>query len=154
MEAIRSLILSSCFIGIISAAVETVCPSEKAEGQIRLILGAVFIIITVSGFLKIDLDEIGDSFEFTSTAETVVAGADEYYITVAEKNLSRTLISCLEENGVAAEEVISDIDISENNSIYINEVTARISSNSHLTSAEEILRDLLGEEVKINIYAS
>lgn len=151
METVKSLILSACFIGIISAAAEMICPSEKAEGQVRLILGAFFIIITVSGFLKIDIDEIGESIEFSSAAETAVIGADEYYITAAEKNLSRTLSSCLGEKGIETKEVISDIDISENNSIYINEVTAWISSYSDRSSAETILKDLLGEEVKINI---
>lgn len=153
METVRSVILSACFIGIISAAAEMICPSEKAEEQIRLVLGAVFIIITVSGLLKIDLSDIGDSSVFSHTAETAAVGADEYYIAAAEKNLSRTLKACLEENEIYAEEVVSDIDISENNSIYIIEVTARLDAYSDKLSAENILRELLGKEVKINVYS-
>lgn len=153
METIKSIILSACFISIISAALGMAAPDGKCEGQLKLILGAVLIITAATGIMQGDFSDIAEiSAGSAEVSEMTVAGAEDYYISAAEKNLDRTLENYLKENGISDAEVSSVIDISENGSIYINEVTARLSDySSDYVSAMETLRNAVGEDVTIYV---
>lgn len=153
METIKSIILSACFISIISAALGMAVPDGKCEGQLKLILGAIFIITAANGLMKGDFSDLGEiSAGSAGIAESTAAGADEYFISAAEANLDRTLENYLKENGVSGAEVSSRIDISENGSIYINEVTASLSDYySDYVCTVEALKNAVGEDVTIYV---
>lgn len=153
METIKSIILSACFISIISAALGMAVPDGKCEGQLKLILGAIFIITAASGLMKGDFSDLTEiSAGSADIAENTAAGADEYFISAAEANLDRTLENYLKEKGVSGAEVSSVIDISENGSIYINEVTASLSDYySDYVCAVEALKNAVGEDVTIYV---
>lgn len=152
METIKTIVLSACFISIISAALGMAVSDGKCEGQIKLILGAVFIITAASGIMKGDFSDISEAVaDSEKITEIVSPGAEDYYISAAEKNLSRTLEDYLTENGVSSAEISSEIDISENGSIYINKVTARLSDYSEYISAMEALKNAVGEDVTIYV---
>lgn len=153
METIKTIILSACFISIISAALGMAAPDGKCEGQLKLILGAVFIIAAASGIMKGDFSDFTEiSAGSAVIAESTAANADEYFISAAEKNLDRTLENYLKEKGITDAEVSSEIDISENGSIYINEVTARLSDySSGYVTAIEALKNAVGEDVTVYV---
>lgn len=153
METIKSIILSACFISIISAALGMSAPDGKCEEQLKLILGAIFIITAASGLMKGDFSDLTEiSAGSAEIAENTSASADDYFISAAEANLDRTLENYLKENGVSGAEVSSRIDISENGSIYINEVTASLSDYySDYVCAVEALKNAVGEDVTIYV---
>lgn len=153
METIKTIILSACFISIISAALGMAAPDGKCEGQLKLILGAVFIIAAASGIMKGDFSDLTEiSAGSAKIAGSAAANADEYFISAAEKNLDRTLENYLKENGITDAEVSSEIDISENGSIYINEVTARLTDySSGYVTAMEALKNAVGEDVTVYV---
>ncbi|MGN0695774.1 MAG: hypothetical protein ACI4J5_03295 [Oscillospiraceae bacterium] len=153
METIRNILLSACFISIISAALGMAVPDGKCEGQLKLILGAIFIITAANGIMKGDFSDLTEiSAGSADIAESTSAGADRYFISAAEKNLDRTLESYLKENGISDAKVSSVIDISENGSIYINEVTASIPDYySDYVGAVKALKNAVGEDVTIYV---
>ncbi|MDD7428257.1 MAG: hypothetical protein SOU50_05745 [Oscillospiraceae bacterium] len=153
METIKSIILSACFISIISAALGMAAPDGKCEGHLKLILGAIFIITAASGLMKGDFSDLTEiSAGSAVIAENTAASADDYFISAAEANLDRTLEKYLKEKGVSGAEVSSVIDISENGSIYINEVTASLSDYySDYVCAVEALKNAVGEDVTIYV---
>lgn len=153
METIKSIILSACFISIISAALGMAVPDGKCEGQLKLILGAIFIVTAATGIMKGDFSELSEiSAGSVAVTESTAASADDYFIAAAEKNLNRTLENYLKEKGILGAEVSSRIDISENGSIYINEVTASLSDYySEYVFAMEALKNAVGEDVTIYV---
>ncbi len=150
MEALKSIIISSCVLGIISAVTEMICPSEKFEGELKVITGAIFIIIFTAGLMKIDPEELASvSSASEDFSHAVSASADDYCKQAMENTLAITLKNRLAEEGIAAEKIIACIDISESGGIYINEVTVWLTDFSDRYAAEEILRSATAEDTAI-----
>ena len=67
--------------------------------------------------------------------------------------MSECICGYLWERGIdiASDKILTSIDISENGSIYINEVTAEVDSISKKSSAERLIKEAVGEGVTVNV---
>lgn len=147
MESIKETVISALCIGIISAVMKLVCPDEKYENYLKYIIGGIMIITIISnlsGFKGFSLDN--KDYD----TQNIELNSDEYLIKTSEENLSYTLTKLLDDENISGE-VFSEIDISEDNNIYITKVTAYVDEISDFEKAEQILRDNLGEEVTVYV---
>ncbi len=151
MDAIKQTAMSVSLLGIIMTITGLICPKEKTEEYLKLIIGAILIIVTAKGIAGFDLSDLSESEgSFSEITENYSDNTNEYYARAAEKNLSRTLTAILLDEKINAE-ITCDIDISENGGIYINKVTAETEKSSERERITKIIRNAVGEEVTIYV---
>lgn len=106
------------------------------------------MIITIISGLSVFKGFSADTKNYDT--ENIEISSDEYYVRVAEENLSYTLENLLYKENISGE-VYAEIDISDDNNIYISKVSAYVDKISDFEKAEQILRENLGEEVSIYV---
>lgn len=152
MDQLCTSAACACFIGIITSLIGIICPSERLEGQIRIIMSMIFIIVIVKGICNADIELKAPEKTYSESTVMGTENADKYFMDRAENNVSAALSDYLEENGIYTDKISVSIDISENGSIYINEVTAQTDKDAVLSAAEK-LKEAVGEEVTVNVMA-
>lgn len=147
METIKETVICILCFGIISSCLKFICPEEKYENYLKYIIGGIMIITIISG-LSVFKGFSADTKNYDT--ENIEISSDEYYVRVAEENLSYTLENLLYKENISGE-VYAEIDISDDNNIYISKVSAYVDKISDFEKAEQILRENLGEEVSIYV---
>ena len=136
-------------MGIITAAADMLCPSEKYSGRIRLILVLIFLSAAISGLGNTDIDiDINTSSSFDSTAES--RRADGYFLSAAEKNIAGSVKAELKNRGIIAEKISVTVNISENGGIYISSADIYVNKDDVLRTAEAA-ESIFGEDVTVNV---
>lgn len=115
-------------------------------------MSLIFMTVLIGGITGIEFDEAAYTAAGASAAEYSV-GAEDYFLRTAGKNVSESISGYLSERGIdiASDKILTSIDISENGSIYINEVTAEVDSISKKSSAERLIKEAVGEGVTVNV---
>ncbi len=128
METFRTIAFTACFLGIAIAVFNSLYPSEKFAGQLKIIFSLIFILSVIKPIAsgKTDIPEIAAAASASSGSADYYSSmsdrADEYFIRSVENNISSVLESSLHEIEIYPEEIETSINISENYGISINEV--------------------------------
>lgn len=148
MEELSAVIKSVCIISAAICLLEGITEGTRLKNQMKFLLNMIFVIVIAAPFLRGTATlELPDISRYT---EPEYSDADELYREeMAEQtglNISTVLRQQLEAAGVKCEDIQTDVNISETNSISISKVTV-ISSN--FAAAEIIIRNSLGEETEV-----
>jgi len=152
MEVFRAISRIACFIGIVIAIMDALYPSEKFAKQIKMIFSLIFLLCIAEPIAsgKITLP---DEFISAEASSDKLSGTYDktydYFINSVENNISTSLKAKLSENEIIAEEILTSINISENNSISISEVEIVLSDADDNQQAEKIIRSEAGENVSV-----
>ena len=149
MEMIRSTAACACFMGIITAAADMICPSGKYGNRIKLILVLIFLSTVISGFGNSDIDlDIQTSSSFDKEAES--SRADDYFLAAAEKNIADSVKNELKSRGINADKISVSVNISEDGGIYISKADVFVNESDAGRTAEAV-GDIFGEDVTVNV---
>jgi hypothetical protein len=152
MDAFRAISRIACFVGIVIAAMDALYPSEKFAKQIKMIFSLIFLLCIAEPIAsgKIALpDEFISAEASADKLNRVSDKTYDYFIKSVENNISTSLKEKLKEHEIIAEEILTSINISENNSISISEVEIVLSDIADSQQAAEIIRNEAGENVLV-----
>lgn len=163
VETFRTIAFTACFLGIAIAVFNSLYPSEKFAGQLKIIFSLIFILSLIKPIAsgKADIPEIAETASAVSESTDYYSSmndrADEYFIRSVENNISSVLESSLHEIEIYPEEIETSINISENFGISINEVKIVLNEQNayNAENAKRCVSDRIGNTaaVTVNIAA-
>lgn len=163
VETFRTIAFTACFLGIAIAVFNSLYPSEKFAGQLKIIFSLIFILSLIKPIAsgKADIPEIAEAASAVSESTDYYFSmndrADEYFIRSVENNISSVLESSLHEIEIYPEEIETSINISENFGISINEVKIVLNEQNayNAENAKRCVSDRIGNTaaVTVNIAA-
>ncbi len=154
MESFYLISSTACFLGIVIAIFSKLYPSEKFEKQMKTIFSLVFLISVLTPILN-------GSLTFPDIRETVAASnsyyqeisenTDIYFIKSVENNISTRLKAELNLHNIFPVEVMTIVNISDDNSISISEVNVTISETTDVKKIKSCIADAVGNMAIINV---
>lgn len=152
MSLFSSVSMIACLIGIIIAIMDALYPSEKYAKQIKMIFSLVFLSCIVVPFAKddVELEDVYVSSEYSD--ENIKNKYDltyDYFIKSIESNINMELMNKVNQKENLAEEILTSINIYEDNSISIREVKIVLSDMSKEEDAKRIILEAVGEDVEV-----
>ncbi len=156
MEALRSISLIACFVGIAISMLDIMNYSQKLKKQITLVFSMVFLISILSPIVKGDvsfeiptIEDIENSEEYLSVMETYNKNLAETFKAGIESNLKEKLAV----NNIEVKEVSLDIEVDKENVISIANVNVTLpnKNKSNKDKAFKIVKNQIGDTpVEIN----
>ncbi len=154
MDTFKMISSTACFLGIVITAFSRLYPSEKFEKQMKTIFSLVFLISIAAPLLqgKIQLPDISETITAsTEYYQSISDNADEYFVRAVESNISTRLESELNLQNIFPLEIQTSVNISENNSISINEVNVLMPSTDYESEIKMLISENVGEETIVNV---
>ena len=154
METFRAVSLTACFLGIVISVFNSLYPSEKFAGQLKIIFSLIFILSLIKPIVsgRLELPEIAEAAAASSDYYESLGGkADDYFVRSAENNISAAVESILHENGIYPEEVETSINISENYSISISEVKIELENAADAETARRCVSEQIGNNAAVTV---
>lgn len=154
MDAVISAARNISFAAIVFILIGYISPTDQSKKLIRPILGSLMAVILVSSFRNAGENiGISDEIEYHRDTRTqVVESSRRYLKEQAESSVSAALMSILDEKGLTDVEISVDVNICENDSIYLTEVRAKTNAGSE-NEVREILRNAVGHETAVFVTA-
>lgn len=150
MDLFRAISYIACLIAIIIAVIDSLYPSEKYAKQMKMIFSLVFLSCITAPIVnkEVSLDDISVSVEADSNLlDERAEETYDYFIKSIENNLNMELKSTLTQNQINVQEILTSINISDDNSICIREVQIIMSDKDKYDKAVKLIEDEVGEDV-------
>lgn len=148
METMRTIVLVTCVISLLSGVLDALRPNAKFDRQMRLLLSAVFLLAILTPLVKgtsaMHVDWNSDVKISEDLTETMAVQTEACVV----ENLESTLKELLRNGGVTDAEVEVGMHITEDNCIEIEHVTVFCADTE---TAVALLVECLGEEVTIDV---
>lgn len=154
METFRMISATACFLGIVITVFSRMYPSEKFEKQMKTIFSLIFLISILTPVLngKMQLPNISETIAASSSYyQEISVNTDEYFIKSIENNISNRLESELNSKNIFPLEIYTSVNISDNNSISINEVTILVTDVELAGEIKSCVNANVGQEVTVNV---
>ncbi len=148
MEEFKNTIRAVCVISAGICILGYFVSGTKFRGQLKLILNIMLAIVIVSPFLKnrdgfdIDIPELTDSISSFDTKEQY----NEEILRKTGENISEVLMQQVTAAGISCEKIETEVNISDDNSIFITKVTVQAEDFS---KASEVIKDSIGQETEV-----
>lgn len=152
METFRSISITACFLSIVITIFNTLYPSEKFNKQIKIIFSLIFLLCIIKPITdgNIHLPNIKQTVSVSTDYYTTLSeNADEYFVRSVESNISTILEEKLHEENIYPEHIKTSINISENNSISINEVKIVLNELSYSEKVIQCIIDNTTADTKV-----
>lgn len=149
MEAFRMISATACFLGIVITVFSRLYPSEKFEKQMKTIFSLIFLISIATPLLngKFNLPDISETVTASSSYyQEISSNADEYFVNSIENNISVRLEAALNSKNIFPLEIQTSVNISEDNSISINEVNVLMLSEGYDEAIKKCICENIGNE--------
>lgn len=154
LETFRAVSVTACFLGIVIAVFNSLYPSEKFAGQLKIIFSLIFILSLIKPIAggKLDFPEIAEAAAASSDYYESLGGrADDYFIQSAENNISAAVEAILHKNEIYPEEVETSINISEDYSISISEVKIALKNAADAEAARRCVSEQIGNSAAVTV---
>ncbi len=152
METFRMISATACFLGIVITVFSRLYPSEKFEKQMKTIFSLIFLVSVSAPVLNGDL-QLPDISETVAASNSyyqeISSNADEYFINSIENNISIRLESVLNSQNIFPLEIQTSVNISEDNSISINEVNVLMSSDEYEKEIKACVYENIGNDTTV-----
>ena len=142
-------------MSIVIAVAQSLYPSEKFEKQMKLIIGLIFLLCIIKPIANGNINFFENEINAVQIQENVQKsndGAMNYFCRTIENNLNKRLLYELNKNGILCGEVKTSINISDNDSISINEIEITLCNPEQEGDVIEIIKEQTGYDnvVKFN----
>lgn len=156
MEAVREWAVTICAAAVLCAAVSGLAPESRLTKGLGIVLAAVMLSALASlaaavGDIKIDTEKLSMHFfaeesELNDLVERQTADA-------VEDAVRRLIARRLESNGISAEDIRVETDISDDGCISIGQVTVITAGTdeAHRRETAELLSDMLGINAEVAV---
>ncbi len=129
---------------VISAFVSYLTPSGSTEKTIKFILSLAFICVIISSLSKIEMNF--DSIKISSQYQAAENATDIFNesLDYSEKVLAKKIENELKKNGIKIKDIMINMDISDDDSIIINNITYFYEEKSDTSKVNEIIYKITG----------
>ncbi|MDE5583146.1 MAG: hypothetical protein K2J08_05535 [Ruminococcus sp.] len=148
MEDFRNAVMAVCIVSAGVCMIESAVAGTKLKNQMKFLLNLTIITVLTASFTKggisFEMPELPhfDSSEYNISQELY---AEEMRQQTAE-NISRVLAEQITAEGIKCGKIETEVNISEDNSIFISRVTI---SADNFGRAEEIIKSSLGDGTEV-----
>ncbi len=152
METFRMISLTACFLGIVITVFSRLYPSQKFEKQMKTIFSLIFLLSIVTPIVNNELQLPDISKTVTASSDyyqTITENTDDYFIKALENNISANLKAELNKAEFYPLEIQTNVNISEDNSISINEVRVIMQSTEYSDAIKELIITNIGENAAV-----
>ena len=143
METIKTVILITCIVGVITAIADISLPEGGLKKQVSTILGLVLILTAVTPFMgrgfTVNLKDYTQFAEFPEYGE-IKKSAQQYYLDEAEQRFEEYFKDKLNSNGIDDVYISVIADINLDNEIELEEVKLRLKKASDKDRAEALIK--------------
>ena len=150
MSSVCSLVAIACFVSVAVSVADMICPEKKFDKQLKVIFSLLFVIASVSPFIKGTA-----TFEFPDISDISVNKSIDYMeytdelIKEIENNVARGLKDELSEKNLYIKEIYATINISDNNSISISKVVFSPKNDDDGEKIKNEIKNILGKDTEI-----
>lgn len=147
MEDFKNAVMAVCIVSAGVCMIENMVSGTRLKSQMKLLLNLTVITVLVASFAK-----GGVSFElpdFQSYNVEYEYSQEEYAGEICRQtaeNISSALSVQLESAGIICTEIETEVNISDDNSIFISRVTI---SADDFETAEQIVRNSVGSDTEV-----
>lgn len=147
MEDFKNAVMAVCIVSAGVCMIENMVSGTRLKSQMKLLLNLTVVTVLIASFAKGGIAfELPDfpsyNVEYEYSQETY---ADEICRQTAE-NISSVLSGQIESAGINCTKIETEVNISDDNSIFISKVTI---SADDFGKAEEIVRNSVGSNTEV-----
>lgn len=134
MESLKFIGMSICITTVITSIFTMLLPDGKLDNVIKFAITLFFLTSIITPFLdtdlQLDIKSLSNELR-TQTNITLEQELTNTFIDLAKTNIEQELKTLLAQNSITSKKVLIDINISQDNSIYIEKVKIYIDLNSY-----------------------
>ena len=147
MEDFKNAVIVVCIVSAGVCMIENMVSGTRLKSQMKLLLHLTVITVLIASFTKGGISfELPDFPSYNVEYENPqITYADEICRQTAE-NVSAVLSAQIQSAGINCTEIQTEVNISEDNSIFISRVTI---SADDFSKASEIVRNSVGNNTEV-----
>lgn len=152
LDSVRSWALTICFACVLGSVLSMIFPENSSKKILNMVISMIILCVIFKpiasiGKFVLKLDESSfevSQYENSELESQITSDAEKIYSSYLSENLGRILT----ENNISYENIIINMDTSDNNCISIGQVEVIVKSEdvSQTEKIKKLLRDYLGKE--------
>lgn len=154
METFRMISATACFLGIVITIFNKLYPSEKFEKQLKTIFSLIFLISVITPVMNgnLYLPSINEAVMTSNEYyQEISSNTDEYFIKAVENNISGRFERELNSKNIFPVDIQTSVNISDNNSISISEVTVLMPDSKYIDEVKSCIYANIGKDAAVNV---
>lgn len=148
MEDFKNAVMAVCIVSAGVCMIENMVSGTKLKSQMKLLLNLTVASVLIASFTKSGIDFELPDFRAYDTAE--YGYSQEIYLEEmcrqTAENVSGILLEYLSAAGINCSKIETEVNISEDTSIFISKVTI---SADDFGKAAEIIRNSIGSDTEV-----
>lgn len=144
MQTLRSVILLSCLMGVVSTMINISLPQNSMKKQLLMIMGMITVLSVVTALTGEDMQLSLKEIDLTELPE-ISFEADNVMLLTAEEKYEEYFMEKLNKNGISTEAVYVSLAFNENEEIFAQSVRAVIKDIETAERAAELIKEDLPE---------
>lgn len=146
MEDFKNAVMAVCIVSAGVCMIENMVSGTKLKSQMKLLLNLTVAAVLIASFTKGGISfELPDFPSYDSAEYSSSAYSEELCRQTAE-NVSEILLEHLSAVGINCSKIETEVNISDDNSIFISRVTI---SADDFGKAAEIIRNSIGSDTEV-----
>lgn len=145
MEDLKNAVMAICIVSAGICMIENMVSGTRLKSQMKFLLNLVVVTVLIASFTKGGID-----FELPDFQENDAGYSWELYnneiCQQTSENISSILYGQISDAGINCTEIHTEVNISDDNSIFISKVT--ISADDFKT-AEQIVKNSIGSNTEV-----
>ena len=151
MNTVLKSVLTLCTVLIATELVRKFCPEDRMTRFVGSIVALSLLISAVGTVLSLDVEFSLSGVEVEKQQEELSSYVEEQVEQAAQQDVQTYVEGLLATAGLEAKEILVLTDRKEEGSIVLTEVAAAFTYPSEGERAEVLLRNVLGEEVRVTV---
>ena len=151
MNTVLKSVLTLCTVLIATELVRKFCPEDRMTRFVGSLVALSLLISAVGTVLSLDVEFFLSGVEVEKQQEELSSYVEEQVEQAAQQDVQTYVEGLLATAGLEAKEILVLTDRNEEGSIVLTEVAAAFTYPSEGERAEVLLRNVLGEEVRVTV---
>lgn len=151
MNTVLKSVLTLCTVLIATELVRKFCPEDRMTRFVGSLVALSLLISAVGTVLSLDVEFSLSGVEVEKQQEELTSYVEEQMEQAAQQDVQTYVEGLLATAGLEAKEILVLTDRNEEGSIVLTEVAAAFTYPSEGERAEVLLRNVLGEEVRVTV---
>lgn len=145
MEDLKNAVMAVCIVSAGMCMIENMVSGTRLKSQMKFLLNLVVVTVLIASFTKGGINFEIPEFQESETSYSQELYNDEICYQTSE-NISSVLYEQISNAGINCTEIHTEVNISDDNSIFISKVT--ISADDFKT-AEQIVKNSIGSNTEV-----
>ena len=146
MEDFKNAVMAVCIVSAGVCMIENMVTATKLKSQMKLLLSLTVATVLIASFTKGGISfELPDFPSYDADEYSYSLYSEEMCRQTAE-NISDILLEQLSASGINCSKIETEVNISDDNSIFISKVTI---SADDFGKATEIIRNSIGSDTEV-----